>query len=183
MFHWTNAYLLLSSDPLGHWHDLIDICLHTVMHVLVLGSLTFKLKSSNLLLLAGLRLLLELGWHQMEEEIYGRRRQSVFSMEADYPGTFGYVLLELAATVVAAAPSWQFWKSLKSNVVLLDLRRNAGGVWVMLLYHWGYIIAANLYIRTKIPWIFHTSHVINLLAVPIIMPCCQYMYPVRLKKH
>jgi hypothetical protein len=63
--------------------------------------------------------------------------------------------------------------------VISAMVQNKNGVLLVLLYHWVYIIAADVYIQCKIPWMFHFSHFLNLCAVPVVVPLARYLFTLR----
>jgi len=183
----------MQLDIWGSYHDIIDVCMHAIQHVTVFGIILFKFKNKNLILLFLLRLLLEVGFHQEENRIYGRRRKhDPLPMTVDIIGTLFYTVLEIFITYIAAnLPMWlssNNTKKPKTNSettseseveveysVLSDILTNKNGTALVVLYHWCYIMAADVYIQTKIPWVFHASHIINFLTVPVVIPMCRYI--------
>jgi len=163
--------------------------MHALLHAAVLGVICFQLRKSAVVILFVLRLLLEVGFHQFEDRIYGRRRKSPeLQITADLVGTFGYTVAEVFITILAVAIA-DYFRGEKEKVheviginnrrgwyqLLSGILQNRDGALLILFFHWMYIIAADVYIQCKIPWVFHLSHAINLSSVPLIIPFCQYV--------
>lgn len=111
----------------------------------------------------------------LSSSTYGRRLLPKSQWSYDPLGTFGYVLAELFITVVAAWPSLppdiatlrrDLKVNLLGNVVVADVMSNRGGINYFLLWHWGYLFVSDVYLKSKMRWLFHTAHFMGFVIVP-----------------
>jgi len=116
--HWANAGIIAAGRDFlpvpGHW--IVDVLLHTLLHIVIMGVATFRLRDKRqLVIIAVLRLALEFFFFLDDDNSYGRLLppKNVWSMRPG--GTLGYVLGELFIVAAAAAWSNSGKASLKEN--------------------------------------------------------------------
>lgn len=183
----------------------LHVALHTLMLGVATFNLKGRQLFALVLLRFALEAGFALFDAHFDDRVYGRRRGPQLVSAPDLPGTCGYVLGELYITILAAfldlaarpkltkkdaeqqlqdsrresccaVPALgKAWGVLKRNKVVQVLLSNTGGVRWVLLFHWAYLIVADIYLRSKVMAWFHAAHAMNMMVPLVVMPLCAAM--------